>query len=607
MKRTIPLLITALSGFVLILAYFIPATQTWGESVAIWFDILAAIAFLLGGGNLLKVQLKKISDRQPGWGYAAVTVVAFAATLVIGLLKIGAAPAPNQEFPGESFAPLPIAALPEFSVPGDLPDRATPVPLPPSVRRQMRAADGRLWFRGWMRKNQLDDLLAYDSRLQWRANVEQLAAAAAVPKPLEGLLNYYYEHESLAFLGAMSPADETALREALPAPEAATAIEQLRAAATRETAVPVQFIPPDLRIPDDRQAALRIEGSQLVVRGPLTPDDQARLMRRWAGFRIARQLDVRQRVQFLTEATAEGRPLNQSQVETLNRLLEASFTANDLRDVLMTAGQAEPQPKTNVELLAEREAGVVDLQPLKPAGASVVVNDAQLAVLQRFAVDPTFSPDALVNALRSAGPLTGRQEARLRAQIDELPTVGERSYELALELLKVGRLEPQQVDVLMSDYRNERRWRRDVARLAQASHVVKYPWSGQFDQQGSGFNWIYRYIFQPLTATMFALLAFYVASAAFRAFRAKNIEAILLLGTAFIILLGRTFAGVLLTSWLPDALSGLRIENLTIEIMSVFATAGNRAIMIGIALGLAATSLRVLLGVDRSHLGGGDD
>jgi hypothetical protein len=35
----------------------------------------------------------------------------------------------------------------------------------------------------------------------------------------------------------------------------------------------------------------------------------------------------------------------------------------------------------------------------------------------------------------------------------------------------------------------------------------------------------------------------------------------------------------------------------------VFTTAGNRAIMIGIALGIVATSLRVLLGLDRSYLG----
>jgi len=106
---------------------------------------------------------------------------------------------------------------------------------------------------------------------------------------------------------------------------------------------------------------------------------------------------------------------------------------------------------------------------------------------------------------------------------------------------------------------------------------------------------------------MFSMLAFYIASAAFRAFRAKNFEAILLLGTAFIILLGRTFAGVFLTSWFPDVISGLRIENLTVYIMSVFNTAGNRAVMIGIALGIASTSLKVLLGVDRSYLGSGEE
>jgi hypothetical protein len=37
--------------------------------------------------------------------------------------------------------------------------------------------------------------------------------------------------------------------------------------------------------------------------------------------------------------------------------------------------------------------------------------------------------------------------------------------------------------------------------------------------------------------------------------------------------------------------------------MAVFNTAGNRAIMIGIALGIVATSLKILIGVDRSYLG----
>ena len=137
-----------------------------------------------------------------------------------------------------------------------------------------------------------------------------------------------------------------------------------------------------------------------------------------------------------------------------------------------------------------------------------------------------------------------------------------------------------------------------------------FAWSGSYRDMGSAFWFLFQYGFTPLTATMFAMLAFYIASAAFRAFRAKNLEAVLLLGTAFIILLGRTFAGVVLTSWIDPQrwsgfryFTGLRIENLTVYIMSVFSTAGSRAIMIGIALGIVATSLKVLLGVDRSYLG----
>jgi hypothetical protein len=129
--------------------------------------------------------------------------------------------------------------------------------------------------------------------------------------------------------------------------------------------------------------------------------------------------------------------------------------------------------------------------------------------------------------------------------------------------------------------------------------------SGKQESADTPFGWLYEFVMVPLTSTMFALLAFYVASAAFRAFRAKNLEASLLLGTAFVILLGRTFAGVLLTGWLPEWASGLRLENLSVYVMQVFNTAGNRAIIIGIALGVAATSLRILLGVDRSWMGGG--
>ena len=130
-----------------------------------------------------------------------------------------------------------------------------------------------------------------------------------------------------------------------------------------------------------------------------------------------------------------------------------------------------------------------------------------------------------------------------------------------------------------------------------------YAWSGYYLEEGSGMWWIYQHMVVPLTSTMFAMLAFYVATAAFRAFRAKNTEATLLLVTAGIVLLGRTYAGVWLFGWLPEWLLWLRFDNLTVWIMDIPNTAGTRAITIGIALGVVATSLRILLGVDRSYLG----
>lgn len=131
-----------------------------------------------------------------------------------------------------------------------------------------------------------------------------------------------------------------------------------------------------------------------------------------------------------------------------------------------------------------------------------------------------------------------------------------------------------------------------------------FAWSGYVLEEGASFWWIYEHMVVPLTSTMFAMLAFYVATAAFRAFRAKNTEATLLLVTAGIVLLGRTYAGVwLFEGWLPESMQWLRFDNLTVWIMDIPNTAGTRAITIGIALGVVATSLRILLGVDRSYLG----
>lgn len=111
---------------------------------------------------------------------------------------------------------------------------------------------------------------------------------------------------------------------------------------------------------------------------------------------------------------------------------------------------------------------------------------------------------------------------------------------------------------------------------------------------GRVYKWIYDHIFAPSDATMFALLAFFVASAAFRAFRARNAEAALLLGSAIIILVARAPIGRTISPILPE------ISDWILDIPN---NAGRRAIMMGAAIGAIATGLRVILGLERSHLG----
>lgn len=130
--------------------------------------------------------------------------------------------------------------------------------------------------------------------------------------------------------------------------------------------------------------------------------------------------------------------------------------------------------------------------------------------------------------------------------------------------------------------------------------------TGSVEAEGSLFNFAYDAMFTPLQATTFSILAFFVASASYRAFRARNVEASLLLGAALIILLGRTFMGAFLTSWLPESLEFLSIPSLSNWIMSVVNLAGQRAILIGIGLGVISTSLKIILGIERSYLGGGE-
>ncbi len=143
--------------------------------------------------------------------------------------------------------------------------------------------------------------------------------------------------------------------------------------------------------------------------------------------------------------------------------------------------------------------------------------------------------------------------------------------------------------------------------LGLFSHVVwpGYPGHRPIDQ-GTLWDWGYKYVYTPLSATMFSLLAFFIASAAFRAFRARSVEASLLLGTALFVTLFRVPLGELiwnklhLSSWVEV---GYLIDNF---VMGAFNTAGQRAILLGASIGLISLSVKIILGIERSYLGGGD-
>jgi hypothetical protein len=110
---------------------------------------------------------------------------------------------------------------------------------------------------------------------------------------------------------------------------------------------------------------------------------------------------------------------------------------------------------------------------------------------------------------------------------------------------------------------------------------------------GSPFMYVYTYFIIPLQATMFSLLAFFIASAAYRAFRARTLEATLLLITAAIVMLGRVPIGAEIWDKLP------LIQDWIMEIPQM---AAKRGIFIGVALGTIAMSLRVILGLERTYL-----
>ena len=110
---------------------------------------------------------------------------------------------------------------------------------------------------------------------------------------------------------------------------------------------------------------------------------------------------------------------------------------------------------------------------------------------------------------------------------------------------------------------------------------------------------IYQAIFDatlsPLESSTFAIAAFYIASAAYRAFRVRNMEGAILLIAGAIVMLGSVPIGEVIWSQFPV---------IKTWIMNVPNSAVQRGLQMCIRVGALAVALRVVLTLERAHLGG---
>jgi hypothetical protein len=137
-----------------------------------------------------------------------------------------------------------------------------------------------------------------------------------------------------------------------------------------------------------------------------------------------------------------------------------------------------------------------------------------------------------------------------------------------------------------------------VALVGFAVVVLAALWKGT---ERGPYPWFFEYLQSPMQATMFSLLAFYVASASYRAFRARSVHAALLLLAGIVVMIGRVPLG----EYFAVSLAGhhLSLPQLSEWLLDVPNLAAKRGILIGVGLGMTATALKILLGIERTYLG----
>jgi len=113
------------------------------------------------------------------------------------------------------------------------------------------------------------------------------------------------------------------------------------------------------------------------------------------------------------------------------------------------------------------------------------------------------------------------------------------------------------------------------------------------------YRWLYSTTIAALDPTVYSILAFFITSASYRAFRARNLETTIFLVAGIIVILYNAPIG----GYIHPG-----IVTLGAWAMGVPITAGQRAIMVGAAIGALALAIRTFSGRESAWLkarGGG--
>jgi len=118
---------------------------------------------------------------------------------------------------------------------------------------------------------------------------------------------------------------------------------------------------------------------------------------------------------------------------------------------------------------------------------------------------------------------------------------------------------------------------------------------GLWDTKFIVYDWTFKNVYVALSTTLYAITGFYIFSAAYRAFRARNIEAAILIISGVLILLRNAPIGEAIWKGFPVLGEWVLMKG---------QVGGMRTLTFVAAVGLVAFGIRTLLGMERGYYGG---